>query len=210
MLTAAPRSTDPPGPAAGRWLAALLRALAALVLALGLGAGLVHGPVQAQNGSITLSEVEIDRNDEGLELSFSTRIELPRAVEDALVKGVPLHFEAEVSTYRSRWYWRDLRVASASLSWRITYQPLTRRYRVQSGAFSQQFESLHEALGTMHRTAGWKIADRSRLAAGERHYAELVFRLDTSPLPRPFQIGIGGQSQWDLAAQSVLVIPDRP
>lgn len=210
MLSLAPRSTDAPGPAAGGLMSAARWLAIALVMALAWALILLPGAAQAQNGSITLSEVEIDRNDEGLELSFSTRIELPRAVEDALIKGVPLHFEAEVTTYRSRWYWRDLRVASASLSWRITYQPLTRRYRVQSGAFSQQFESLHEALGTMHRTSGWKIADRSRLAAGERHYAELVFRLDTSPLPRPFQIGIGGQSQWDLAAQSVLVIPDRP
>ncbi|WP_019561547.1 MULTISPECIES: DUF4390 domain-containing protein [Caldimonas] len=210
MLTVAPRLTDASGPAATGLLWAARRALLAWVLALGGVVGLMPLGALAHNGSIMLSEVEIDRSDEGVLLSFSTRIELPRAVEDALIKGVPLQFEAEVNTYRSRWYWRDLRVATASLSWRITYQPLTRRYRVQSGAFSQQFESLHEALGTMQRTVGWKIADGSRLAAGERHYAELVFRLDTSVLPRPFQIGIGGQSHWDLSAQSVLVIPDRP
>jgi len=201
VLTAKPRSTAPAGPVAAV-LAALLAAILGLLLAL--------SPAWGQEGRITLSDVQIDRNDEGLWLAFSTRIELPRAVEEALVKGVPLSFEAEVSTFRSRWYWRDLNVATATLSWRVTYQPLTRRYRVQSGAFSQQFESLHEALGTMQRTEGWRVASRGRLAPGERHYAELVFRLDTSQLPRPFQFGIGGQTQWDLSAQSTLVIPDQP
>jgi hypothetical protein len=201
VLPAKPRSTAPAGPVAAAcavlwvWVMGLLLALT---------------PAWGQEGRITLSEVEIDRNEEGLWLSFGTRIELPRAVEEALVKGVPLTFEAEVRTFRSRWYWRDLNVATAALSWRITYQPLTRRYRVQSGAFSQQFESLHEALGAMQRTDGWRVASRNRLAAGERHYAELVFRLDTSQLPRPFQFGIGGQAQWDLSAQSILVIPDQP
>jgi hypothetical protein len=201
VLPAKPRSTAPAGPVA---------AVCAALLAVVLGWFVALAPAWGQDGRITLSEVQIDRNDEGLWLSFGTRIELPRAVEEALIKGVPLTFEAEVRTYRSRWYWRDLDVATATLSWRVTYQPLTRRYRVQSGAFSQQFESLHEALGTMQRTEGWRVANRSRLAAGERHYAELVFRLDTSQLPRPFQFGIGGQAQWDLSAQSILVIPDQP
>ena len=201
MLTAKPRSTAPAGPVA---------AVLAVLLAVVMGLLLALPPAWGQDGRVTLSDVQIDRNDEGLWLAFSTRVELPRAVEEALVKGVPLTFEAEVRTYRSRWYWRDLDVATATLSWRVTYQPLTRRYRVQSGAFSQQFESLHEALATMQRTEGWKVANRSRLAPGERHYAELVFRLDTSQLPRPFQFGIGGQTQWDLSAQSTLVIPDQP
>jgi hypothetical protein len=200
VLTAKPRSTASAGPVA---------AVCAVLLAC-VGFLLVWVPAWGQDGRITLSDVQIDRNDEGLWISFGARIELPRAVEEALIKGVPLNFEAEVRTFRSRWYWRDLEVAAATLSWRVTYQPLTRRYRVQSGAFSQQFESLHEALGTMQRTESWKVAHRSRLAAGERHYAELVFRLDTSQLPRPFQFGIGGQAQWDLSAQSILVIPDQP
>lgn len=210
MLTAKPRSTAPAGPAAaGRLARARTLAAAAVRLVLACSLALAILPAWGQEGRIALSDVEMDRNEEGLWLSFGTRIELPRAVEEALVKGVPLSFEAEVRTYRSRWYWRDLNVASATLSWRVTYQPLTRRYRVQSGAFSQQFESLHEALGAMQRTEGWKVANRARLAAGERHYAQLIFRLDTSQLPRPFQFGIGGQAQWDLSAQSILVIPDH-
>ncbi len=36
---------------------------------------------------------------------------------------------------------------------------------------------------------------------------ELSYRMDTSQLPRPFQIGIGGQDDWDLAAESTVVLP---
>jgi hypothetical protein len=40
-------------------------------------------------------------------LEFAARLELPRAVEDALQRGVPLYFVAEAQLLRSRWYWRD-------------------------------------------------------------------------------------------------------
>ncbi len=83
----------------------------------------------AHAATIELRDVEVVRNDEGLHLSFTARFELPKTVEEALLKGVPLHFVAEATTYRSRWYWRDQRVAHAVRSWRLAYQPLTRRFR---------------------------------------------------------------------------------
>src|SRR5262245_3307893 len=106
----------------GRRLAGLLLALLMVVSSL------------ARAATIELREVEVERDDEGLQLSFTARFDLPRAVEDALQKGLPLHFVAEATTYRSRWYWRDQRVARAVRSWRLAYQPLTRRYRVTFGS----------------------------------------------------------------------------
>lgn len=174
----------------------------ALALVLGLlAAGVSAAPLD-------LRDVEVQRNDDGLVLDFSARFMLPRGVEDALMKGVPLHFLAEAKTYRSRWYWRDQRVAKATRTWRLAYQPLTRHYRVTFGSLNQNYESLTDALAALQRVARWKIADASQLEPGERHYVELVYRLDTSELPRPFQIGIGGQADWDLSAESVLVLQD--
>lgn len=180
----------------GRRLASVL--LAVLMAVSGL----------ARAATLELREVEVERNDEGLHLSFTARFDLPRAVEDALQKGVPLHFVAEATTYRSRWYWRDQRVSRAVRTWRLAYQPLTRRYRVTFGSLQQTFDSLSEALTVLQRNAHWKVADSAQLEAGERHYMEVSYRMDTSQLPRPFQIGIGGQADWELSAESTVVLPD--
>ncbi|MCM5679304.1 DUF4390 domain-containing protein [Schlegelella sp. S2-27] len=162
----------------------------------------------ASAAGINLRDVELGRSDDGVLLSFTAGFELPKTVEEALLKGVPLHFEAEAQIYRSRWYWRDQRVARAGRTWRLAYQPLTRRYRVTFGSLNQNYDTLDEALAAIQRTTRWRIADLSRFEPGERHYIELDFRLDTSQLPRPFQIGIGGEDEWDLSAESTLVMDD--
>nr|WP_297352841.1 DUF4390 domain-containing protein [uncultured Caldimonas sp.] len=162
----------------------------------------------AHAAGINLHDVEIGRTDDGVHLSFTAGFELPKPVEEALQKGVPLHFDAEARVYRSRWYWRDQRIARASRTWRLAYQPLTRRYRVTFGSLNQNYETLGEALVAIQRTTRWRIADLSEFEPGERHYIELDFRLDTSELPRPLQIGIGGQAEWDLSAESTVVMDD--
>ena len=179
----------------------LWRALAVALLAL-LWCG------WAAAAGINLREVELGRSEDGVLLSFTAGFELPKPVEEALLKGVPLHFEAEARVYRSRWYWRDQRIARAGRTWRLAYQPLTRRYRVTFGSLNQNYDTLDEALAAIQRTTRWRIADLSRFEPGERHYIELGFRLDTSQLPRPFQIGIGGEADWDLSAESTLVMDD--
>ncbi|QPC31989.1 DUF4390 domain-containing protein [Caldimonas thermodepolymerans] len=162
----------------------------------------------ARAAGIDLREVELGRTDDGLVLSFTAEFELPRSVEDALLKGVPLHFEAEARVLRSRWYWRDQVIAEATRTWRLAYQPLTRRYRVSFGSLNHHYDTLGEALFAIQRTARWRIADLASFEPGQRHYIELSFRLDTSQLPRPFQIGIGGQAEWDLSAESTVVMDD--
>ena len=47
----------------------------------------------------------------------------------------------------------------------------------------------------------WKIAEGAQIEEGSRHYVEFSFRLDTSQLPRPMQIGIGGQADWAMSVQ---------
>ncbi|WP_240636078.1 DUF4390 domain-containing protein [Caldimonas tepidiphila] len=178
----------------------------ARLLALWLLAALAALPVRA--ATLELREVRALLGEDGVQLSFAAHFALPRVVEDALLKGVPLYFVAEARVYRSRWYWRDRQVAGAMRSWRLSYQPLTRRYRVNFGSLGQNYDALPEALGAIHRTIGWKIAEPERIRSGERHYVELDYRLDTSQLPRPFQIGIGGQADWQLEASETVPLQD--
>ena len=174
-----------------------------LALLLALGAGLAR----AEAADVT--QLRLERADEGVLLSASVEFELPPAVEDALLKGIPMFFVAEASLLRDRWYWYDKQVASAQRHMRLSYQPLTRRWRLQvsaqpigsSGlALGQNFDTREEALAAVQHIARWKIADLSALEPDARYSVEFQFRLDVSQLPRPFQIGAVGHADWNISA----------
>ncbi len=143
-----------------------------------------------------LTFFEVNREDDAVTLSYAVDFELGPAAEDALSKGVPLHFVAEVEVYRSRWYWRDRRIAHATRTWRIAYQPLTTNYRVSFGGLSRTYANRAEALAAVRRSVGWRIVEPGQIDRDSRHYLEFSFRLDTTQLPRPIQIGISGQADW--------------
>jgi len=184
---------------------ALVRRLAALMTLtalFGLGA-LLFAPLAARAEGPELSTFEVSRGEEGLLLSYAVKFELPRGAEEALSKAVPLYFVAEAEVFRDRWYWRDQSLAQASRVWRIVYQPLTLTYRVTFGGLSQTYPNRTEALASISRNARWKIAEPGATDDGGRHYVEFSFRLDTTLLPRPMQIGISGQAEWMLKVDKV-------
>lgn len=173
----------------------------ALGLLFALAAALAIWPHAARAQAVELQPFSVERGDEGVLLSYTAEFELSRSVEDALVRGVPLYFEAQATVLQSRWYWRDRRVAHAVRNWRVTYQPLTRTYRVGTGALYQNFETLAEALDVLRRASRWRIADASQLDPEGSYYVEFSFRLDTSQLPRPMLLGVGGEASWALSAE---------
>jgi hypothetical protein len=149
-----------------------------------------------------LASFDLVHNEEGVFLSYAVNLELSRSVDDALSKAVPLFFVAEADVFRNRFYWRDLRVGSAVRRWRIVFQPLTATYRVTfDGGLSQNYTTRAEAFAAIGRSARWKIAEAGQVEEGSRHYVEFSYRLDTSQLPRPMQIGIGGQADWAMSVQ---------
>jgi hypothetical protein len=167
-------------------------------------------PAWAQSGSVEFTQFKLEKSADQLLLSSSVQFELPPAVEDALLKGVPVFFVAEVDIYRERWYWLDKKVAGPTRHMRLAFQPLTRRWRLglsngpmaasgQSSALNQNFETLSEALAAIRRISGWPVAELSELEAGAKYRLDYRFYLDLTQLPRPLQIGALGQSDWNLS-----------
>jgi hypothetical protein len=179
-----------------------MRAPAWLAWALLAVALLAGAPARAQ--AVELTTFDADRGEQGLTLDFAVRVALPHPVEEALLRGVPLYFVADARVYRARWYWRDERVARAIKTWRLSYQPLTSTWRVSQGGLHQSYPTLAEALVPLSRSTHWKVADAGQIEADERHYLEFKWSLDTSQLPRPMQIGIGGQADWQLGVERTL------
>jgi len=177
------------------------RAAAAALCLLAL---LLLWPQALRAQGIELGALQVQRLDNGLTLDFAVRIALPKPVDEALQRGVPLYFVAQATVYRSRWYWRDQRVARATRSWRLSYQPLTDSWRVSLGGLGQTHATLAEALAALSSASRWKIADTSQLDGDERYYVEFSYQLDTSQMPRPMQFGIGGQAEWALSVERTL------
>ncbi|MES2949836.1 MAG: DUF4390 domain-containing protein [Pseudomonadota bacterium] len=168
------------------------------------------GLCQAQIAT-DISQYQVERLDDEIVVSAQVVFELPAAVEEALLKGIPMFFVTEADVMRERWYWYDKKIVSAQRHMRLAYQPLTRRWRLNvtpgSGrdlnlgfTLNQSFESLEEALAAIKRISRWKIADAAELDSGVKYKVGFSFRLDQSQLPRPLQIGALGQSDWDITA----------
>ena len=164
---------------------------------------------QAQVNPAEVTQLHVERSEEGVLLSAAVRFDLPQAVEDALAKGIPMYFVAEATIYRDRWYWYDKQVARANRHMRLTFQPLTRRWRLQISSapignsgmvLGQNFDTREEALAAVQRISRWRIADAQDLEPDADHNIDFRFRLDVSQLPRPFQIGAVGQSEWIILA----------
>jgi hypothetical protein len=160
-----------------------------------------------------ITQLRVERADDGVFLSAVARFELTPVVEDALLKGIPMFFVVEADIYRYRWYWTDPRAASAARTMRLAYQPLTRRWRVNIASglitnsaglrvtLNQNYDTLAEALSAIQRVARWKIAEAGEVERDAAYKLEFSFRLDLSQLPRPFQIGMAGQREWDISAR---------
>lgn len=187
----------------------LLGWLATAVLGLGLGLALAQVPSTGTEPPV----LRLERADDALWLSTQLQFDLAPAVVDALHKGIPIFFVAEADVLRERWYWTNKKIASARRQFRLAYQPLTNRWRlnITSGeiaepalglALNQNFDSWTAALATVRRMTRWKIAEASELAPNARYLVEFRFRLDLAQLPRPLQIGTLGQSDWSVVLGS--------
>lgn len=178
------------------------------VLALLVAAGL---PCQASSGA-SVDELRVEQTSDGLLLFVQMRLRLAPAVEDALRKGIVVHFLTEAKVMRERWYWSDQQLAAAERYTRLAYQPLTQRWRLNTSSepisatdlgigLTQHYDSLDDALVAVQRIAGWKIASVTELTGEGRQYLQFRFRLDSGQLPRTFQLGAVGQPDWHLSLE---------
>ena len=176
------------------------------------------GPARADDGDVELTQLRLLRGDDGVYLNAAVQFEVPELVAEVLEKGIAVYFVAEAELFRERWYWWDTRVAKASRHMRLAYQPLTRRWRLNvspvpisnagfGASVAQNFDSLQDALEAIKRIGRLRLADSADVDYEPEHPVVFRFRLDTSQLPRPFQIGAVGQSDWNISVERSVKLP---
>jgi hypothetical protein len=189
-----------------------MRALAAALVALGpIGAPPAAQSQAARSVSVVAADLQAkDDPDPGLYLNAQFDFEPSQAIEDAVRRGIPVYFAIDFELVRTRWYWFDKPLVSAVLIYRVSYSPLTRQFRLSRGALAQPFDSLAEALATVRNVRNWRVSDLSPARSTEHLQARLRLRLDTSMLPKPFQVDTLTNRDWALASdwQPVPIVAD--
>jgi hypothetical protein len=180
-----------PGFDTRRMLSALLAVWTALTL-------VFSGGAWAQGVEVRKPTVTIEDNAFVLEAQFD--IQLTPTLEDALNKGVSLYFLLEFDLIRPRWYWFNDRVVSLHQQYRLSYNALTRQYRLGVGNLYQNYATLGEALEVMSRLRRRQDVEPGAVRKDATYLAALRFRLDTSQLPKPFQVSALGSSQWQISS----------
>ncbi|MCB1906715.1 MAG: DUF4390 domain-containing protein [Rhodocyclaceae bacterium] len=168
----------------------------ALGLLLALGALLAPANVHARDARFGYAAMQA--KDDSYVLEADIHFEFNERLEDAVQRGVALYLVLEVEITRDRWYWIDEEIVRRVRTYRLSYHPLTRSYRLTLGSLHQNFDSLEEALQPLRRVRGWTIIPRARLKPGTSYDVSLRFQLDTSQLPKPFQVTALGSSDWTL------------
>lgn len=164
--------------------------------------------------------VRLERTPEGLYLSARMPLNLSDELQDALARGVPLHFVWQAELRRTRWYWTDKRLGGVTRAVRLVYQPLTRRWRVSLGsakagepgpnhALHQNVDSLDEALAVAARVRRWQVAQATDLADGGADKLDVQLHLESALLPRVFQTVQTGRVEVGWSWQDTLDIPTR-
>jgi hypothetical protein len=139
--------------------------------------------------------------DDAFVLEAEFDIALTHTLEEVLSKGVPLYFRLEFELIRPRWYWFNERVFSLTQEYRLSFNALTRQYRLGAGNLHTNFSSLPEALEVMSRVRRREEIEPGMFRRGESYAAAIRLRLDTSQLPKPFQLNALGAREWYIGSE---------
>ena len=173
--------------------AAVIRA--SLLLFGMLATGLFVSAAQAEG--LSVNKAEMRHGDEGYRLYANYDVNLTLGVQQALSRGVPLHFVSEFSLTRSRWYWMDEEIFRGEQTIKLSYSVLTRQYRISRGALFQNFASFEDVLNMLARQASAPIT-AELLKKGGSYTAAVRLRLDTAQLPKLLQVNALTGKDWTL------------
>ncbi len=175
--------------------------LRARIAGAALALGCALGAAGASADVIQVRSAELHAEEDGYYLNADFDLSLNSTLEEALQKGVPLYFVLEFEITRPRWYWLDEKVVSASTQYRVTYNALTRQYRVSIGLLAQGFATLEEVEHFLSRVTSREVASLDKLVKGTRYDAAVRLRLDVNQLPKPFQVSALASREWTLQSE---------
>ncbi len=179
------------------WLVLIRRCIGLCLI----GLLVIATPTRA--GTIEPRSASLSAGDDSYRLAAEFNIDLGARLEEVVSRGVPLYFNLEFELTSKRWYWFREHVAGQVIVHRLSYNALTRQYRLATGGLHQDFPALGDALRVLSRIGSLPVVDRAALKPGESYQAELRLTLDRSQLPKPFQVDAIANKDWQVDAKTM-------
>lgn len=173
---------------------------AARCLALALALVLALMPLSAQSAEAQVVRIDPLIADGELTMDIDFDLDLTRSMQDAAERGVSLSFAVDLMITAPRWWWRDRVVVESTLIRRLSYNTLTRQWRVSAGDLYLPVGSIEEAVGVLRQVRGWHVAPVDRFEPNARYDGRIRLRLDSSQLARPLQVDALSRGAWSLAS----------
>lgn len=155
----------------------------------------------AHSQGIVVKQAELEKIDAGWLLNANFSIALPAGLENALKKGVTLHFVTEFQLTHGRWYWFDEKAVKVERQIRLSHQPLINQYRITVGDFTFSAASLAEALRVTGTVGGWSVIEAAAISTTKQYEAAVRLTLDLGKLPKPFQVDALNSKDWSLSGE---------
>lgn len=169
---------------------------------------------------IVVSETASELSDKGYQFSTRYKINLSPVVENALRHGVVLNFISSINITRSRAYWLDSEIVHEQQITKLSYNALTKQFRIARGSLFQGFSDLDSALRALGQQSFSPLSP-DLFSATETYlqkfsrgylgdwlkkgvsYSVLVqMYLDISQLPKPLQVNALAGNEWNLSSES--------
>jgi len=178
----------------------VLRLLMPLILWLSISASHAEG--------IEVRKAELHYSGDSFHLSADFDIRLKFVVEQALEQGISLYFISEFTLTHPRWYWLEETVTQNEQTIKLSYNALTRQYRIARGALFQNFASLDDAIQLIEHQSSLPIPAEIFRPSGylpdflpkkdNSYVAAVRLRLDVTQLPKPLQVNALTGNDWNM------------
>jgi phage gp46-like protein len=160
-----------------------------------LGGLLLAGLSFAEGIEIRWAELSLVKN--AYVLNADIAVNLNENLEDALKKGLVLHFQTDFELDRPRgWWWFAESIAEASRTSILSYHLLLRRYYLETNYQLKTYDTLDEALQALGHIEGWQVAEQKQLDPRETYRGRLRLKLDVNKLPKAIQINAISGTKW--------------
>ena len=157
--------------------------------------------VFAATNSILIKQADLQLVDDFYLLNAEISIDFDAEIEEAINKGVPLHFLIEFQVVSPRKYWFDDEIITTTNRVVLSYHALTKQYLINRETHQKSFETLDEAIDELLQLTDLKVFEKVLIEKDANYKAALLMRLDQAKLPKAIQVDAIASEKWNITSQ---------
>lgn len=161
---------------------------------------MAYGSVAQASASASIERIEPVVSGGQLAVDVDISLTLNDLMQQALSRGVPLQFSIELQIEQPRWWWFDKTIVDTTLERRLSYNTLTRTWRVSTGDLAVSASDYSDAIAILSRVTNWPVVLTDRFEPGQPYQGRVRIRLNTDQLARPLQMDSGNRNNWTLVS----------